>query len=59
VGELPQARHDEHDVVYLRGDELRPWLSELPERLNAPQRAALVTALQEVRDGLSATRRSN
>ncbi|MBA2474991.1 MAG: NERD domain-containing protein [Actinobacteria bacterium] len=35
-------------VVYLRGDQLVPWLSELSEKVNAPQRAALVAALQEV-----------
>jgi hypothetical protein len=57
-GAFPQARHDEQDVVYLSGDELRPWLSELPERLNAPQRASLVTALREVRASLSASDRS-
>jgi hypothetical protein len=51
-GEFPQARHEEQDVVYLRGDELRSWLAELPRRINAPQRAALATALQEVRAGL-------
>lgn len=48
-GEFPQARHKERDVVYVRGDELRPWLLDLPPRLNAPSRAALVTALAEVR----------
>lgn len=48
-GDFPQARHQEQDVVYLRGDQLRPWLSELPQKVNAPQRAALVTALNEVR----------
>jgi hypothetical protein len=52
-GQFPQRRHNEQDVVYLRGDELRPWLSELPMKLNAPQRAALVTALQELRKSLS------
>jgi hypothetical protein len=52
-GQFPQARHEEQDVVYLRGEELRSWLSELPVRLNAPQRAALVTGLQEVRISLS------
>lgn len=52
-GDFPQARHAEGDVVYLRGEELVPWLNEQAERLNAPQRAALVTALQEVRAALS------
>jgi hypothetical protein len=51
-GDFPQGRHTEKDVVYVRGEELRMWLSELPNRLNAPRRAALVTALQEVRLGL-------
>jgi hypothetical protein len=53
-GEFPQARREEQDVVYLRGDELRPWLSELPARLNAPQRAALMAALKEVRTSVFA-----
>lgn len=51
-----QARHEEQDVVYLLGDELRPWLSGLPEKLNAPQRAALTTALREVRASLATSR---
>jgi hypothetical protein len=48
-GAFPQARHREQDVVYLSGAELRTWLGEQPTTTNAPQRAALVTALQEVR----------
>ena len=52
-GDFPQGRHEEQNVVYLRGDRLRPWLAELPERVNAPQRAALVTALHEIRGSLS------
>jgi Nuclease-related domain len=48
-GDFPQARHEEQDVIYLRGEELRSWLSELPSRINAPQRAALVTGLRELR----------
>jgi hypothetical protein len=52
-GEFPQARLDDQNVVYLRGDELLPWLSELPTRLNAPQRSALITALQEVRTSVA------
>lgn len=55
-GEFPQARHEEHDVVYVRGNELIPWLAELPARFNGPQRAALVTALREVRKSLTAAR---
>jgi hypothetical protein len=52
-GDFPQARHEEHDIVYLRGEELLPWLSELPTKVNAPQRAAYVTALREVRESLA------
>jgi Nuclease-related domain len=52
-GDFPQGRHEEHDIVYLRGEELLPWLSELPKKVNAPQRAAYVTALREVRDSLA------
>jgi hypothetical protein len=53
-GDFPQAHHNEQDVVYVRGDELRTWLATLPQKINGPQRAALVTALQEVRTSLSA-----
>ena len=52
-GDFPQGLHDEEHVVYVRGEQLREWLTELPERVNAPQRAALVTALREVRTTLS------
>lgn len=52
-GDFPQARHREQDVVYLRGDQLMHWLAEQPQKFNAPQRAALKTALQEVRAALS------
>jgi hypothetical protein len=55
-GDFPQSRHEERDVVYVRGDELRPWLEQLQVRVNAPQRAALVTALQEVRTALAERR---
>ena len=48
-GDFPQGYHEEQDVIYLRADRLVPWLCALPEKVNAPQRAALVTALQEVR----------
>lgn len=51
-GDFPQARHEEQDVVYVSGDELRAWLAELPSKMNAPQRAALVTALQKARGAL-------
>ena len=52
-GDFPQGRHEEQEVVYVRGDQLRSWLAELPQKVNAPQRAALVTALQEIRASLS------
>ena len=51
--DFPRGRHDERDVIYVRGEELRDWLSTLPQTSNAPQRAALVTALREVRASLS------
>jgi hypothetical protein len=35
------------------GERLVEWLAALPERANAPQRAAYVTALAELRDELS------
>jgi hypothetical protein len=53
-GDFPQARHEEHGVVYLRGNELLPWLNEQPHKANGPQRAALVAALKEVRASLAA-----
>jgi hypothetical protein len=53
-GDFPQGHYEERDVVYVRGDELRKWLTTAPQKLNAPQRAALVTALQEVRSSLPA-----
>jgi hypothetical protein len=55
-GDFPQQRHEEADVVYVAGDQLIPWLSGLPLRLNASQRAAFATALKEVRTTLRATR---
>jgi hypothetical protein len=51
--DFPQGRHEEQDVVYLRGDQLQPWLSELSQKMTAPQRSALVTAIQEVRASLN------
>jgi nuclease-like protein len=50
--DFPQGQHEEQDVVYLRGDQLRPWLSALPQKMTAPQRAALETAIREVRTSL-------
>jgi hypothetical protein len=52
-GDFPQAHHEEQDVVYVRGEDLVLWLGGLPEKANAPQRAALTTALQEVRTTLA------
>jgi hypothetical protein len=51
--DFPQGRHEEQDVVYLRCDQLQPWLSQLPQKMTAPQRAALVTAIREVRASLN------
>ncbi|HST17915.1 MAG TPA: nuclease-related domain-containing protein [Gaiellaceae bacterium] len=48
-GDFPQGYYEEQDVVYLSAGRLVPWLSGLPEKLNAPWRAAVVTALQQVR----------
>jgi hypothetical protein len=51
-GDFPQARHEEENVVYVRGEELYAWVEGLPEKLNAPQRAAVVAALRETRMAL-------
>jgi hypothetical protein len=51
-GDFPQERHEEQNVVYVRGEQLVGWLTGLPDRINAPQRAACVTALREVRKAL-------
>jgi hypothetical protein len=52
-GDFPQRAHEEGNVAYVRGDELGSWLESLPPSVNAPRRAALVTALREVRALLS------
>jgi hypothetical protein len=54
-GDFPQAPHDEENVIYVRGDELRPWLEALPARLTGPQRAAVIAALREARDAIAVT----
>jgi hypothetical protein len=54
-GDFPQERHEEQNVVYVRGERLVDWLTGLPGRINAPQRAACVTALREVRETLRAS----
>jgi hypothetical protein len=51
-GDFPQGVYEEQNVVYARGEELVRWLTGLSERINAPQRAACVTALREVRESL-------
>lgn len=53
-GDFPQARHEEENVVYVRGEELVLWLEQLPEKLNRPRRAACTAAVQEVRGSLRA-----
>lgn len=52
-GEFPQELHEHEHVVYVSGDSLVRWLTSLPERANAPQRAAYVAALRELRSELS------
>jgi Nuclease-related domain len=54
-GDFPQRRHEEEEVVYVQGHELASWLSQLPSKVTAPQRAAYVTALREVRESLTTT----
>jgi hypothetical protein len=51
--DFPQVQHEEQNVVYVSGEELLRWLNGLPERMNRPQRAALIAALREVRDALA------
>jgi hypothetical protein len=51
-GDFPQGRHEEENVVYIRGEELRSWVEGLNERLNPPQCAAVVAPLGEVRNVL-------
>jgi hypothetical protein len=46
---FPQERFEEQDVVYIDGERLSAWLTQLPPKLTAPQRAAYATALQEMR----------
>jgi hypothetical protein len=54
--DFPQLRYEEESVVYVSGEELRRWLDALPERLNAPKRAAVVAAVREVRAAVAPTR---
>ena len=53
-GDFPQTLHDERDVIYVQGEHLVSWLSDLPAKANAPQRAAYSKDLQEVRYALAA-----
>jgi hypothetical protein len=48
-GDFPQHLHEEDGVVYVHGNNLPSWLSNLPQKANGPQRAAYVEALKEVR----------
>lgn len=48
-GDFPQRMLNENGVTYLDGSHLAAHLSELPGSLNAPQRAAVVAALRQVR----------
>jgi hypothetical protein len=52
-GDFPQELYEEEDVVYFSGEKLAAWLSALPQKLSAPDRAALVVALKEVRSELA------
>ncbi|MGH3001235.1 MAG: nuclease-related domain-containing protein [Gaiellaceae bacterium] len=55
-GEFPQECHELENVVYVQGEQLVAWLSRLREKVTATQRAAYITALQEVRTSLTITR---
>ena len=54
-GDFPQrcVKEGQNPVVYLQGEDLASWLTGLPPKLNAPDRAALTTALTEVRAELA------
>ncbi len=54
-GDFPQelVEAGEKPVVYVEGERLASWLGELPEKLNAPERAALITALKQARAELA------
>jgi len=53
-GDFPQKHYEEQGVIYVEGEQLVSWLSGLPEKVTAPQRAAYVTALREVRTAIAA-----
>jgi hypothetical protein len=52
-GDFPQQQHHDHHVTYLSGEQLLPWLTNQPAKLNPPQRAALREALTEIRTDLT------
>jgi Nuclease-related domain len=49
-GTFPQRLHEENRVVYLRGDELVPWLSSQPQRLTGDRLDAVRDALRRLRE---------
>jgi nuclease-like protein len=55
-GDFPQewVEEGEKPVVYVQGERIATWLGGLPEKLNAPERAALITALRQARAELAA-----
>lgn len=53
-GATEWVEEGEKPVVYVQGGVLASWLAELPEKLNAPERAAVITALKQVRAELAA-----
>jgi hypothetical protein len=55
-GDFPQewVEEGEKPVVYVQGERIASWLAGLPEKLNAPERAALITALKQARAELAA-----
>ncbi len=54
-GDFPQewVEEEEKPVVYVQGERIASWLTGLPEKLNAPERAALITALKQARAELA------
>lgn len=53
-GDFPARRYENDRVMYISGDGLVEWLSELPLKFNATQRAARRAAVVEVRNRLEA-----
>lgn len=48
-GDFRQQLHEQRHVIYVTGDGLVQWLASLPQRATAPQRAACLAALTELR----------